>query len=92
MSELKPNHTCQVCGAKYYACNKCLQNGHWKIYCESPSCYQVYIIIAEYQKELITKEEVMDMFERIGITNKTLEKNKNRFLEEVYKIIQEIIT
>lgn len=91
MSELKPNHTCQICGAKYYACDKCLKSGHWKIYCESPSCYQVYIIIAEYQNELITKDEAIDMFEHIGITTGTLENNKSRFLKEVYEFVKNII-
>lgn len=40
MAERIPNHTCQKCGKRYYACPDCERNGSWRAIACSPECYK----------------------------------------------------
>ena len=42
---MENNHECIICGNGYYACNKCDKINSWRRYVDTPSCYQLYLIL-----------------------------------------------
>ena len=56
-----PNATCVVCDHKYRMCKRCIELRFrgveaWRMYCDSPECYQVYVFSNEDPAK-VTKEE-----------------------------------
>lgn len=39
----RPNHTCKVCGKKYFACPDANKYSSWRAVACSPSCYTQYM-------------------------------------------------
>ena len=66
---MENNHECIICGNGYYACNKCDKINSWRRYVDTPSCYQLYLIIEEYMHEVISKVEARKLLANIGITS-----------------------
>ena len=87
----QPNTTCQICGHKYYMCNKCLKLKRmgieaWRQHCDCIECYQLYTLLNRDLSE-ITEEEyrlasgiiLPDGHEIVGEM-----KDKMEFLKEKY--------
>ena len=55
---------------------------------DTPSCYQLYLIIEEYMHEVISKVEARKLLANIGITFKTLKKED--YKESVYNVLANI--
>ena len=55
---------------------------------DTPSCYQLYLIIEEYMHEVISKVEARKLLANIGITFKTLKKED--YKESVYNVLADI--
>lgn len=85
---MENNHECVICGNGYYACNKCDKINSWRRYVDTPSCYQLYLIIEEYMHEVISKVEARKLLANIGITFKTLK--KEGYKESVYNVLADI--
>lgn len=57
-----PNTTCKVCGRQYRRCKTCAQLRNrgieaWREYCDSPECYQTYILSQMDDVSSITMED-----------------------------------
>ena len=39
----RPNHTCKVCGKRYFACPDANKYSSWRAVACSPSCYTKYM-------------------------------------------------
>lgn len=85
---MENNHECVICGNGYYACNKCDKINSWRKYVDTPSCYQLFLIIEEYMHEVISKAEARKLLANIGITFKTLKKED--YKESVYNVLADI--
>jgi hypothetical protein len=85
---MENNHECVICGNGYYACNKCDKINSWRRYVDTPSCYQLFLIIEEYMHEVISKAEARKLLANIGITFKTLKKED--YKESVYNVLADI--
>lgn len=85
---MENNHECVICGNGYYACNKCDKINSWRRYVDTPSCYQLFLIIEEYMHEVISKAEARKLLANIGITFKTLKKED--YKELVYNVLADI--
>lgn len=85
---MENNHECVICGNEYYACNKCDKINSWRRYVDTPSCYQLFLIIEEYMHEVISKAEARKLLANIGITFKTLKKED--YKESVYNVLADI--
>lgn len=85
---MENNHECVICGNGYYACNKCDKINSWRRYADTPSCYQLFLIIEEYMHEVISKAEARKLLANIGITFKTLKKED--YKESVYNVLADI--
>ena len=85
---MENNHECIICGNGYYACNKCDKINSWRRYVDTPSCYQLYLIIEEYMHEVISKVEARKLLANIGITSETLKKKD--YKESVYNVLADI--
>jgi hypothetical protein len=85
---MENNHECVICGNGYYACNKCDKTNSWRRYVDTPSCYQLFLIIEEYMHEVISKAEARKLLANIGITFKTLKKED--YKESVYNVLADI--
>lgn len=55
---------------------------------DTPSCYQLFLIIEEYMHEVISKAEARKLLANIGITFKTLKKED--YKESVYNVLADI--
>ena len=77
------NMTCEVCGHKYRRCKTCAQMRSrgietWREHCDSPECYQIWIL-ANDETIKLTKEEFdriknIELPEEREITKETKEK------------------
>lgn len=85
---MENNHECVICGNGYYACNKCDKINSWRRYVDTPSCYQLFLIIEEYMHEVISKAEARKLLANIGITFKT--SKKEDYKESVYNVLADI--
>lgn len=64
----KPNHWCKICGVGYYACNDCDKTQNWRAYACSVEHYQIYNILAFYNKGFVSKEETVAGLKSLGVT------------------------
>lgn len=56
----KANHTCEVCGTKYYACNKCIELSKkgilgWKLTCCTKDCFQLKMLHSSFEANEVDK-------------------------------------
>ena len=64
----KPNHTCRICGTRYYACSQCDKRKNWRAFCDKPECYQVFQVLLLYARELIDATEAAETLMNLGVT------------------------
>ena len=64
---MTPNTYCDICGKKYYRCLACEKIGSWKLVCDTPEHYQIYLVIQEYQ-QTHSKEISREKLRNIGFT------------------------
>lgn len=62
----KANATCKVCGNPYYVCKRCIELRDkgiygWKLYCDTPQCYQIMIAVENYKNGGLSKASVLDI-------------------------------
>lgn len=88
----KPNHRCRICGAEYYACNDCAsrlkaQYGGepWRAVADTPSHYQIYVILVHFVRKEISAAEALQQFNHIGIGD------MDTFLPNYRSLIQRVI-
>lgn len=86
-----PNHECQICGNKYYACNSCEKANSWKIVSCSPVCYQIYIIITDYRLNIVSQIESIKRLDKIGINIDTID-TYAKLTDSMRKMIKEILS
>lgn len=84
----KPNHWCKICGVGYYACNDCDKTGNWRAYACSVEHYQLYNVLAFYNKGVTTKTETVACLKSMDITKETAEK----FIPGVRDKVIELLT
>lgn len=80
---------CRTCGKQYKVCYTC-QNVKsympYRIICDTAAHYQIFLLIQEYRKGIITKETALEMLRAIP-----LEVGEEKtFLPDVQKCLQEI--
>lgn len=73
----KANAQCVICGRKYYVCEKCVKmhyNGieSWRLFCDSPKCYEAYIILQDYNHGRETKEATLERLADYNIDKEML--------------------
>lgn len=61
---LKANHSCEVCGTKYYACNKCIElSGKgihgWKLTCCTRDCFQLKMLVDSFESNEIDTTQAL---------------------------------
>lgn len=75
----KTNHTCKICGEKYYACDYCEQEHTftpWRSVCCSIECYKEYLkLITDARNETISEPQEDS---KVEIVNKTASKITNK--------------
>lgn len=87
------NHTCQICGTQYYACNKCKKYNGYKLVVDKPECYGVYLVLVDYRQGVLTQSEAEKKLRtNCNITLATLKKNKDKYIPEIYDKLVEIMT
>lgn len=87
------NHVCQICGTRYYACNKCKKYNGYKLVVDTPECYGIYLVMVDYRQGVITQKEAeKKLRENCNITLSSLKKNKDKYIPEVYDKLVEILT
>lgn len=82
------NHQCKICGVGYYACNDCDKTQNWRAYACSVEHYQLYNILAFYNKGLASKEETIAHLKAMNIAKKDAEK----FIEGVREKVIDLLT
>lgn len=66
------NHVCEVCGTKYYACNKCIELKHkgiygWKLTCCTRSCFQLKMFYDSYLAGEFDKSQAVDFIGTLSL-------------------------
>ena len=84
--EARLNAHCWVCGKAYYKCTKCNSMGHWKTVADNPNCYQIYLVIDEYENKVIDAKAAAEMLAKCGVK----EDNLGDILPEIADIIKKI--
>ena len=62
---------CSICDEKYTYCPNCSATHAWKFYTDKYECYQIFMILKQYNSNQIDKSEAKSMLEQIGITSKS---------------------
>ena len=89
-----PNHECQICGKKYYACDNCTKTGKPRSVSCSPNCYAIYLALTESRLNIIDKDTSIDYFNRLGINVDNIDtfNGINGLTDIVRKQIKDMIT
>lgn len=69
MSE-KINHWCIICGTGYHACDSCESIKSftpWRTITDTSRCYQIYLVIKQYNSGMVDKQGARCMLENIGV-------------------------
>lgn len=82
----KPNHTCRICGAAYYACAQCDRQKNWRAYCDTPEHYQVFQVLLMYSRHMIDAVEAASMLNNLGINPDTTNSFTPQKVEEIRAI------
>lgn len=85
----KINHWCIICGKGYHACDSCdeIQSfTPWRKLACSPEHYKLYILLKQYNSNVITKEEAKSMLANIDLTGmKDFKESAKKVLDEILK-------
>ena len=78
MSNQTPNHTCIVCGEKYFACDDCDRKfgKSWRAVCCSPLHYQIHMIVVGLKDGSLSQEEVKTFCKHLEITDEIIQSLK----------------
>ena len=79
------NATCAICGKKYHVCNTCRETKTikpWRSITDTIDCYKIYMIIYQYDRKEIGKEEAMEMLNSLTIPD-TLQDHIKKVIEEI---------
>lgn len=72
-----PNHICQICGTKYYACDNCDKIGSWKKVACSHNCFKVYVDVTDSRCGVLNQSESIERFAELGITIDNIDTYEN---------------
>lgn len=85
----KINHWCIICGKGYHACDSCdeIQSfTPWRKLACNPEHYKLYILLKQYNANVITKEEAKSMLANIDLTGmKDFKESTKKVLDEILK-------
>lgn len=62
---------CFLCGAEYEVCKMCSQIKHytpWRMECDSPRHWQIYVIVKDLRKGLLKPDEAKEQLEQLKVT------------------------
>lgn len=91
----RPNKTCIVCGKAYHACKRCdeLKNAgllSWKANCDTPGCYQAYLVLSGYKSGEYSAKEAKQLLDRVLEDQmKPYEKHAEKLIGEIYRAAAE---
>lgn len=84
------NTTCEVCGTKYYACQKCIKLMHmgtygWKLTCCTHACFQMKMLFDSYQNESIDRVQAKEFIETLSLPVEVdnLQEKYKSFIDEI---------
>ena len=84
----KINHWCIICGKGYHACDSCdsvKSFTPWRTLADTADHYKIYMVIKQYNANVIIKEEAKAMLANIDLTG------MKDFKESVKKVLDEIL-
>lgn len=70
MAKEKINHWCVICGTGYHACDSCESIKSfkpWRTITDTSRCYQIYLVIKQYNSGVVDKQGARCMLENIGV-------------------------
>lgn len=82
------NATCAICGTKYHMCGTCrdtISYMPWRTITDTTNCYKIYMIIYEYNHQIITKKQAKEMLENVTMPSQFqphIEKAINKIMAE----------
>ncbi len=88
MANNKINHYCIICGKGYHACDSCMEIREftpWRLLADKPSCFQIYMILDKYKKNLISKDEAREQLLHHDL------REKDTYKESARKLVDEIL-
>ena len=80
---------CWVCGAEHEYCDVCGKTHGWKYVADTREHYHIYMIIEEYRKGILSKEEAASRLSEYGNVNAN--DDLSWMLPNVEKGVREII-
>ena len=86
------NHECIICGVKYHHCDSCNQMSTftpWRVICDTSEHYQTFMVIKDYQSNIITKDEAKEQLDIIGVTVNDIESFKDSVKDILHDILVE---
>lgn len=93
------NHICEVCGTKYYACNKCIELMHkgiygWKLTCCTRSCFQMKMFYNSYKSGEFDKQQALAFIETLSlpVPEENLNEDYACFIREIKDVSETTIT
>ena len=63
------NHKCVICGKDYLACDDCSKTNSWRVICDIPEHYQVYMALVDVRANRTTKSNAKKQLEYIGVSD-----------------------
>lgn len=85
------NHQCVVCGEKYHSCDNCgriKKDTPWRSICDTAKHYQIYLLIRNYQAQVITKHEAQEELKTLNVYKGSY----NTWKPGVKKVLDEILS
>lgn len=83
----KINHWCVVCGKGYHACDSCDEMQSftpWRKMTDTPEHYKIFLLVKQYNNNLISKAEAKTMLANINISDiDTLKDDVKKVLNEI---------
>ena len=88
---MKPNHTCIICNASYYACDDCDSKigKSWRGLCCNPLHYQIHFIVIGLRDKTMNENEAKSFLNHLGVTTNDiilLKKSVQRILLPLFNM------
>lgn len=80
---------CVVCAREYKICPKCEQLAgkqilSWKYTCDTPECFQIFMVLKGYADKEYTKEKAKELLNSLGVDKlPSLEENAKVLIDEI---------
>ena len=84
----KPNANCAICGKSYHKCSKCNEMAQYKAFVCSPECYQVFLIMKDFEEGVLTESDATERYAYLDIT---LDSDFSKYTEGVASAIKRTI-